>query len=313
MKQKTIRNQKESKLGIIAGAGVLPRLLIEHCQKTKQPFFVLALKNQAQPDLLPTNIPVKWVRLGGVGTIIRTIKAQQITEAVMIGSVRRPSLTEVFPDWAGIQVAMRIGLNQKGDDGLLRGIIREFENLGVRVRGMHEFLPDLLAPLGAITQKQPDVFDIEDISRGCYTAKLLGLADVGQSVVVQRGLVLAVEGIEGTQKLVERSKALRRKGQGGVLVKTVKPQQEHRVDMPTIGVSTVEAVAAAGLKGIAVEAGKVLIPDVNAVARKADALKIFVVGVSVDTILPPVLKERLNVLTGQSVAQKPKKGKRDKK
>ncbi len=298
MKQQTTNKQRTGKLGIIAGAGALPHLLIEYCQKINRPFFVLALKNQAQPDSFSADVPVQWVRLGGVGAIMRAIKTQHITEAVMVGSVRRPSLREIFPDWAGLQVAFRIGLNQKGDDGLLRGIIQEFEKLGVCVRGVHEFLPELLAPVGALTKKQPDVFDIEDISRGCYVAKLLGLADAGQSVIIQRGLVLTLEGIEGTQKMVERSKALRRKGKGGVLVKTVKPQQEHRVDMPTIGVSTVEAVAAAGLKGIAVEAGKVIILDANAVAQKADQLNIFVVGVSVDDILPIDLKERLNILTG---------------
>ncbi len=300
MKQKTNKATKTEKLGIIAGAGALPQLLIRHCQKTKQPFFVIALKNQAQPDSFSTDIPVQWVRLGGVGKIIRTIKTQHITEVVMVGSVRRPALTEIFPDWRGFQVALRIGLNQKGDDGLLRGIIQEFEKLDVRVRGVHEFLPRLLAPIGAITKKQPDVFDIEDISRGCYAAKLLGFADAGQSVIVQRGLVLALEGVEGTQKMIERSKELRRKGQGGVLVKTVKPQQEYRVDMPTIGVSTVKAAAAAGLKGIAVEAEKVFILDADEVAQKADELNIFVVGVSVDNILPLGLKERLNILTGKT-------------
>lgn len=305
----TAKNDKgPHRLGIVAGAGVLPRALIEKCRQQKQLFFVFALKNQAQPELIPDFIPVKWVRLGAIGTFIRIIKAQKITKMVMIGGVHRPSLTEVWPDWAGFQLATRIGLKRQGDDGLLRGIIRELKALGVEVMGLHEFLPELLAPLGVLTQKQPDVFDMEDISRGCYVTKLLGLADVGQSAVVQQGMVLAVEGVEGTQKLVERSQELRRKGKGGVLVKTIKPQQDSRVDMPTVGVSTVEAVAAAGLKGIAVEAKKVLIPDVAAVAQKADTLKIFIVGFDAESMLPPMLRKKLAGLTEQTGKQSKENG-----
>lgn len=282
------------KLGIIAGGGTLPSALIDFCHQTHLPFFVLALKNHAQPSMLPTDCAMAWIRIGSVGKAIRLMKKNGVTDIVMIGYVRRPSITELLPDIKGLHLLARVGLAQKGDDGLLRDIIREIEALNFRVRGIHEFLPNLLSPLGVLTKFQPSASDQNDIKRGCYVAKLLGLADVGQSVIVQNGLVLSVEGIEGTKSLIERTKTLKRKGNGGVLVKTIKPMQDTRVDMPTIGPDTVQSVFDAGLKGIAIEAGHVLITDLNQVVQKADKLGIFIVGVQSDTLIEPVLNEQIN-------------------
>ncbi len=294
------KGRTESKLGIIAGAGVLPARLIRFCQKTNRPCFVLALKNHAEPDLLPTDCDMEWVRIGAVGKAFKLMKAQNVRDIVMIGGVHRPSVLELLPDRRGLQLLARVGLSKKGDDGLLRDVIREIEKEGFKVRGIHELMPDLLAPTGILTHKKPDIIDLEDIARGCHVAKLLGLADVGQSVIVQQGLVLSVEGIEGTKALIERTKQLRRKGKGGVLVKTIKPMQEARADMPTIGVDTVQSVYEAGLKGIAIESDKVLVTDVEAVTALADKLGVFVIGVNADTLIPPALQEQMTLLTNNT-------------
>ncbi len=290
----------QSKLGIIAGAGILPARLIRFCQETNRPFFVLALKNHAETDLLPTDCDIEWVRIGAIGKSFNLMKSHGVQDIVMIGSVRRPSLLELLPDRKGLQLLTRVGLSKKGDDGLLRDVIREIEKEGFKVCGIHELMPELLAPTGVLTKKKPDMIDLEDIARGCYVAKLLGLADVGQSVIVQQGLVLSVEGIEGTKALIERTVWLQRRGKGGVLVKTIKPMQEARADMPTIGVETVQSVFNAGLKGIAVESEKVLITDVNAVVSLADRLGVFVIGVNANTLIPPALHEQMNHLTGNA-------------
>lgn len=279
------------KLGIIAGSGVLPARLIEFCRSTKQSFVVVALQNHADETVLPNDCPIKWVRLGAVGKIYRFMKKEAVKEIVMIGGVRRPSLAEIYPDFFGLRFLARIGLSKKGDDGLLRDIIKAIEELGFKVRGFHELMPDFLAPAGVWTYTKPADEDMADIARGCYTAQLLGLADVGQSVVVQNGLVLAVEGVEGTRRLLERSGELRRKkakkaGTSGVLVKMMKPQQETRADMPTIGVQTVESVVQAGLGGIAVEADKVLVPDIQEVMQAADKAGIFVMGIRAADVVP---------------------------
>lgn len=289
----------QSKLGIIAGAGVLPAQLIRFCQKTNRPFFVMALKNHAEASLLPNDCDIEWVRMGAVGKAYKLMKSRNVREIVMIGSVRRPSVLEIFPDRMGWQLVARVGLSKKGDDGLLRRLIREIEGLGFKVRGIHELMPELLAPAGIWTACKPEQEDEADIARGCFVAKLLGLADVGQSVIVQQGLVLSVEGIEGTKALIERTKSLRRKGKGGVLVKMIKPQQETRADMPTIGVSTVQSIYETGLRGIAVEAGRVLVTDIEGVVALADKLGVFVMGIESDNLIPTDMQKFFNQISEQ--------------
>jgi len=267
------------KLGIIAGGGTLPKEVILACQKQKRPFFVLALKGFCEPTLLPKNVPVKWVRLGGAGLIEKTLRAQKVQEIMLIGSVRRPSVLELWPDWTAFKFMMRVLMQAHGDNGLLCAVVREIERRGFCVVGAHEVLPSLLFGKGLQGAVSLTQSDIRDIKRGFEVAKLLGQADVGQSVIVQQGLVLAVEGIEGTDALIKRSKILRRRGGGGVLVKVVKPQQDHRVDLPTIGPRTVQEVYDAGLKGIAAEAGACLFVKPAETIRLADRLGIFIIGI----------------------------------
>ncbi len=267
------------KLGIIAGGGSLPKEVILACQRQKRPFFVLALKGFCEASQLPANIPVKWVRLGGAGVIEKTLRAQQVKEIVLIGSVRRPSVWEICPDWTALKFMMSVLVKALGDDGLLRGIIREIERRGFHVVGAHEVLPSLILSRGVLGGVQPSKADQRDAARGFEVAKLLGQADVGQSVVVQQGLVLAVEGIEGTDALIRRSKELRRRGRGGALVKVKKPQQEERVDLPTIGPRTVREAHAAGLTCVAAEAGGALFAEPQETIRLADKLGICLMGI----------------------------------
>lgn len=270
---------KMQKLGIVAGSGSLPSALIHECQKTGRPFCVIALKGHANPDLMPTDIPVKWIRLGAVGRGFCEMKKQGATQIVLIGGVRRPSLKELCPDLRGLKFFAKIGLKALGDDGLLRAVIGEIEGDGFEVVGIDDIMPSLLAPKGVLGKNIPTEADEADIKRGVEVAKLLGQADVGQGVIVQQGLVLSVEGIEGTANLIKRTKTLKRSGGGGVLVKVSKPQQERRVDLPTIGMKTVRDMKEAGFKGIAVEANAVLIADCDKTMRLADKLGIFIVGV----------------------------------
>jgi DUF1009 family protein len=141
----------------------------------------------------------------------------------------------------------------------------------MRVVGIHEVMPDLLVKEGLLTKHKPDKQALADIKRGAEVAFELGCLDVGQSVIVQQGLVLGVEGIEGTDELIKRCGTYQRKGDGGVLVKLRKPQQDMRIDLPTIGTRTIENLHAAGMRGIAVHAGNALIvnePEVIALANK---------------------------------------------
>ncbi len=267
------------KLGIIAGNGALPRGLIKACQAEKRPYFVVGLKGHADRDLLSGGVPGAFVRVGSVGKTVRLLKQNKVQDVVFIGGVRRPSVAEMMPDIKGWLFLMRMGFRLLGDDSLLRAIVGEAERHGFQVVGVDSIMPSLLVQKGVYGSASPDKGDVKDIAQGYRVAKLLGQADVGQAVIVQRGLVLSVEGIEGTAALIKRTADLKRKGNGGVLVKVSKPQQDKRMDLPTIGPQTVQAVYDAGLKGIAVEAGGTLLVDAEQTVALADKLGIFVVGI----------------------------------
>ena len=268
-----------AKLGILAGAGELPLRIIEACRAASRPIFVLAFEGSADPDRL-AGLPHAFVRLGAAGEGLRLLHENGVEELVMAGAVRRPSLASLRPDWRTAKFFARVGLAALGDDGLLRAIIGELEKEGFRVVGVDSILGDSLAPLGVLGAHAPDAEDEADIALGLKHAAALGALDIGQAVVVQQGLVLGVEAIEGTDALLARCIALRREGPGGVLVKIAKPGQERRADLPAIGPRTVEAAAAAGLRGIAVEAGSTILFDRAAIVAAADAAQIFVTGLA---------------------------------
>ncbi len=271
-----------SKLGIIAGGGAVPRQLIGACQSLGRPFYVFCLEGHADPDLAK-DVPHSWLRLGEGGKLKELFAEQGITEVVMIGRVRRPSLFEIKPDWFTVKVLAKIGMNSLGDDGLLCAIGKVFEEEGgVRVLGAHEVFAELLTPEGVLTKTQPDEDAQKDIQRGIDVAKALGAVDVGQSVVVQQGIVLGVEAVEGTDALLARCASLRREGPGGVLVKIAKPQQDNRFDLPTMGPETVAAAAQAGLRGIAVQAGRSLLVEREKTFAGADKMGLFVVGWTIE-------------------------------
>jgi DUF1009 family protein len=269
------------KLGIVAGGGRLPQLLIDSCLESGHDFFVLALKGQADPEIIE-KVPHEWVRIGAAGRAFAILREQGIEELVLAGGVRRPSLIDLRPDLRAVKFFARLGLKGVGDDGLLRTLIRELEEEGYRVVGIDELLPSLRADEGVLGNLKPDVQAEADIARGKAVLEALARVDVGQAVVVQQGIVLGVEAVEGTDALLQRCGPLKRDGPGGVLVKLSKQGQETRVDMPTVGPDTVRQVASAGLRGIAVEAGATIIVDADELIEAADRAGLFVIGVTQD-------------------------------
>lgn len=269
---------EKRKLGIIAGNGTLPNAVIKACRQEKRPVFVLGLKGHADPALLQENEGA-FIRLGSVGRAIRLFRRAGVQDIVFIGGVRRPSVAEILPDFKGLCMLVKVGFRLLGDNQLLSILLAEAEHQGFTVMGVDQLVPGLVAPEGVYGNVAPSIKDWEDIRHGVQVAKILGQADVGQAVIVQRGLVLSVEGIEGTTELIRRTAALKRKGAGGVLVKVAKPQQDRRVDLPTIGPQTVQAICDAGFKGIAIEAGSALLAGADQTIALADKLGVFIVGV----------------------------------
>ena len=268
-----------AKLGILAGSGDLPFRVIETCQSENRPFFVLVLEGAADPERF-LGLPHRRVRPGAIGEGLRILRENAVKELVMAGPVPRPSLAQLRPDWHGAKVAARIGLRALGDDALLTTVIRELEAAGFRVVGLHEILDDLLMTVGPLTALRPDAQAEADIAHGVEVARGLGALDVGQAVVVQQGIVLGVEAVEGTDALIERAATLRREGPGGVLVKIAKPGQERRVDLPAIGVGTLERCACSGLRGIALQAGATLVLQRQQVVATAERTRLFVFGLA---------------------------------
>ena len=268
------------KLGIIAGGGTIPKLLIDFCLKQKRDFFVLAIEGNADEHLVDASIPHAWIRIGQAGTGFKRMAEEHVQDVVMIGTIKRPSFKELVPDLRTTAFFAKIGLKSLGDDGILRALVKELENEGLIVRGIHEVMPDLLVKSGVLGKHKPDKQALADIKRGVEVALALGSLDVGQSVIVQQGLVLGMEGIEGTDKLIIRCGDYKRKGEGGVLVKLRKPKQDMRIDLPTIGIKTLENAKASGLRGVAVHAGNALIVDEAKVIDYANKEGLFVVGIN---------------------------------
>ena len=267
------------KLGIIAGNGSLPLDIIKRCRETGRPVFVLAVQDEADPQGL-VGVDHVWFRMGAAATAIRHLRDNGVAEVVMAGGVRRPSLTSLRPDWRAAKMFARIGLRALGDDGLLTAVKREFEAEGFKVVGAHSILGDRVAKTGLFGRIAPDAQAEADIAHGFRIVRALGDLDIGQAVVVQQGLVLGVEAIEGTDALLGRVGDLRRDGPGGVLVKAKKPNQDVEVDQPSIGPRTIELAHQAGLRGVAVEAGGSLVLGLELVIDKADRLGLFVIGVA---------------------------------
>jgi DUF1009 family protein len=267
-----------AKLGIVAGSGALPRRLIESCRAAGREVFVLGLEGAAEPETV-AGVPHAWCRVGAAAAVLKLLRANEVTELVLAGGIRRPSLTSLRPDWRAAKFLARVSYRALGDDGLLSAIVKELEREGFRVVGADQLLPAASLPEGPLGRHAPESGADADIERGLAVARAIGALDVGQAVVVQQGLVLGVEAIDGTDALLRRCADLRREGPGGILVKIAKPGQERRADRPTIGPQTVILAAAGGLHGIAAEAGATLVLDRDEVIRAADAAGIFVVGI----------------------------------
>jgi len=266
-------------LGIIAGGGPLPSQVAEAARQAGREVFIVALDGYAELPLV-TPFPHAVVRLGAAGRTLALLRQAGCQDLVLIGPVRRPSLLDLRPDGEGARILARIGRAAfGGDDGFLAAVVRVLGEEGFRILGAHEVLASAIGPEGLLTRLAPDAAAQADIARGVTVVRALGAVDVGQGCVVQQGIVLAVEAIEGTDQMLARAAGLARPGPGGVLVKLVKPGQDRRADLPMIGPRTIDAAAVAGLRGIAFEAGGTLFTERAACVARTDAAGLFLLGI----------------------------------
>lgn len=272
-------SERSRKLGVIAGGGPLPRRIVERCKADGRPVFVVGFEGHTDAETCHA-VEHAWVRLGAVGALLKALKSARCEDIVLAGPIKRPSLSSLKLDMRAIGMLARLGTAAgQGDNTLLAFLVAELEREGFRAVGAHDLLADVTTQKGVLGLVKPDERAVRDIEIGIKAARQLGVADIGQAVIVQNGLVLGVEAAEGTDGLIERCGRLQHDGPGGVLVKIKKPGQEARADLPTIGPRTIEAVAAAGLRGVALEAGASLILDLENVIAEADRRGVFVIGI----------------------------------
>lgn len=265
------------KLGVIAGGGALPGLIVEACRARSVPFHMIRVGGFADPAL--QSLPGDDAGIGEVGKMLRALKANDCDAVVFAGVVRRPDFAAVKADWRGAALLPKlIAAAARGDGALLSVLVETAEAEGLTVIGAEEAIDGLAAPAGPMGRHAPDETDFSDMRKGAAVIAALGSYDVGQAAVVARGLVLAIEAAEGTDAVLERCASLPEALRGGVLVKRPKPRQERRIDLPTIGADTIRRAEAAGLKGVAVEAGGALVIDRDEMVRLADAAGLFVYG-----------------------------------
>ena len=275
-------------LAIICGGGSLPIAVAEAAQRQGRRVVLFALRGSADPAAVSA-FPHHWLWIGQLGHFVKLARAEGCRDVVAIGGLTRPPLWGMRADLLALRMFPRIARAfRHGDDGLLSGVSAILEEHGFRWLGAHEVAPEILMPAGDLARSQPTERDWADIRRGLDLLRATGPFDVGQAVVVSDNRVLAIEAAEGTDEMLARLATLRKAGRiharqgGGVLVKAPKPRQDRRFDLPSIGPRTVEGVAQAGLAGIAVSAGSVVVAEIDRIVAAADRAKIFVVGISGD-------------------------------
>lgn len=265
------------KLGLIAGGGQIPALIRDASRAEGRPLFIAALNGFCDPATV-SGAEHDWFDLPQVGRLLKALKKAGVVEICLCGSVSKPDFKSLKPDLKGALLLPKlIAAALQGDDAILRVVIGAFEQDGFRIVGADSLMQGLLVRPQVYAAITPTPAQSVDIDLALKAARALGAADKGQAAVAAQGQVVGLEDNAGTDALLRRMAATP-SARGGVLVKCVKPQQDRRVDLPTVGVTTVENAAAAGLNGIAVEAGAALMVDAEAVARAADRLGLFVIG-----------------------------------
>ena len=272
-------------LAILAGGGTLPGRLAAARRGSGGRVLVIAFQGITDPGSVAGHDHA-WLKLGQGQAALDEIHRFGAREVVMAGPIRRPALSSMALDRRTSGVLLRAGRRAFGDDGLLSVLVEELEREGLTVIGLDEVMGDVLVAPGRLAGPDPDPEAAADIRRGLEVLRLLGAADVGQCVAVQHGAVLALEAIEGTDAMIARAGTLRRPGRGPVLVKASKPGQERRVDLPTVGPKTVEAAAAAGFSGVAIEAGGTVLLDRDEVIAAATEAGLFLVAVAAGAAAP---------------------------
>jgi hypothetical protein len=269
-----------SRVGLIAGNGRFPVLVLEAARRLGHEVTVVAIREEADPDLERVAagdpaVTVERVSLGQLGACLRVLRGAGVTEAVMAGQVRHTRLfAGIVPDLKLLGVLGR--LRARNTDAVISAIAEAFAEEGIRLVDSTAFLQPLLARSGQLSSRPPTTDEQADIEFGYTMADAIAGLDIGQTVVVKGRAVVAVEAMEGTDEVIARAGRLA--GPGAAVVKVAKPRQDMRFDVPVVGLPTLHAMRAAGATALSVDAGRTLVLDGEAFGQAADTANIAVVG-----------------------------------
>jgi len=267
---------KENSIGLISGNGDFPLVFIKQAKKKGLHVYVCAFKNETDKVIEALADDIIWIHLGQIKKIIKFFKSHNVTTAVMLGGISKTrAFFDVRPDILAIKAIAKA--KNTHDDHMLRIFARIFEDYGIRVVGSSEIFPEQLASKGLWTRKKISDENLKDIYLGYQTAKSIGALDIGQSVVVSGGTVVAVEAVEGTDQAIRRGGSLT--GKGAIIVKVSKPYQDMRFDVTAVGHDTVLSMKDANFSGLAVEAGRTNVLNREKMISLADKCGIFIIGV----------------------------------
>ena len=269
-------------IGIIAGMGELPVIIAKDARERGYKVITVALENLASLEMDSVSDEIRWVNPGKFGELIDILKKHQIKEAIMAGKVPKSLLykSKITPDLRAVKLLFSI--KDKSDDAILNAITKELAGEGIEIIDTTKFSPHLLTPVGCLTRKKPDEEQWKDIEFGWKIAREIGKLDIGQTVVIKGKAVMAIEAIEGTDEAILRGGKWA--GDGAVVVKVSKPQQDMRMDVPAVGPDTLKSMEKVNAKVLALEAHRSMIVDRETVIRVAESAGIVIVGISSETM-----------------------------
>lgn len=264
------------KFGLIAGNGKFPLLVLEGAQKLGARFAVAAIREETDPQIEKLCDTVKWVGIGQLGRMIRFFKDEGVEKAIMAGQVKHVQIfSRAVPDARMLKVLLR--LPRRNTDSLIGAIANELQSEGIELIDSTYFLQDHLPQPGAITKRQPDKNEREDIEYGLEIAREIARLDLGQTIVVRGKACVAIEAMEGTDETIRRAGNLVHKRL--TVVKLAKPNQDMRFDVPVVGPPTIETMVASGATCLCITAGKTLMLDRDEMIKLANNKKIAIFAV----------------------------------
>ena len=262
-------------LGIIAGNGIYPRLVADAARKARvKKIIAVAFTDETDPVLEQDVDLLEWMRVGQLNRLLKFFRVQDVHHAIMAGQIAPKNLFDLRPDWKALMLLGK--LKQRNAESIFAAIADELATVDVQLLPATTFLEDSLASSGLIAGPKLSRQEEDDIDLGWKIAKEIARLDIGQTIVVKNGTVVAVEALEGTNEAIKRGGGLAR--EGAIVVKVAKPNQDMRFDVPVIGVETIRIAAEARVRAIAVEAGKTLLLERDAIIDVARRAKISIVA-----------------------------------